>query len=209
MRFGEAAALRWRHYEPHVGPLGRLSIEASFSVKLHAEKATKTENSRQVPVSCRRARAARRDRRRRPQRVLAILPDARKPRWHLRGRADGSTIGVTMPTSRYHSFESGRDLNYYRADPNLRALLEHHLPASTLAWADGVLASLGERCGTVIVRRADQTDRVGHTLIRYDRHGRDISEIAYHPGWLANLDEVFDFGVVGWNYDAERLARYG
>ncbi len=50
LRFGEAAALRWRHYDPTITPLGRLLVERSFSVKKHAEKSTKTKRVRTVPV---------------------------------------------------------------------------------------------------------------------------------------------------------------
>ena len=31
IRFGEAAAFRWHHYDPHAEPLGRLSIAKSYS----------------------------------------------------------------------------------------------------------------------------------------------------------------------------------
>src|SRR5699024_4619392 len=42
-----------------------------------------------------------------------------------------------------------------------------------------------------------------------DKFGRNISEVDYHPDWLSNLNEMFDFGLVGWNYDEERLSEYG
>jgi len=111
--------------------------------------------------------------------------------------------------SAYRRYEAGRGLDYYDADPNLRSVLEVHLDRATLGWAEERLRTLGERCGTEIVGRADVYDRVGHELVRYDRFGRDVSRVAYHPDWSANLDEVFDFGLVGWNHDADRLARYG
>ena len=56
---------------------------------------------------------------------------------------------------------------------------------------------------------ADAYDRAGHELVRYDRFGRDVSRLAYHPDWLSNLNEAFDFGVVGWNHDPDLVARYG
>jgi alkylation response protein AidB-like acyl-CoA dehydrogenase len=111
--------------------------------------------------------------------------------------------------SRYRRYESGRGLDYYRADPNVAFVLDGLLPPAVRRWADEPLERWGQRCGTDIVRRADATDRRGHELIRYDRFGNDVSEIAYHPDWLANLDEAFDFGLVGWNYDDALLARYG
>jgi acyl-CoA dehydrogenase len=118
-------------------------------------------------------------------------------------------LDATTSPSRYARYEAGRGLNYYDADDNLRAVLGLHLDEATAGWAGEPLRALGERCGTVIVERADTYDRVGHELERYDRLGRDVSRIAYHPDWLANLDEVFDFGLVGWNADPGRLGRYG
>ena len=50
VRFGEASALRWRHYDAEMAPLGRLSIAKSYSTKLKAEKEVKTKVPRDVPV---------------------------------------------------------------------------------------------------------------------------------------------------------------
>jgi integrase len=50
IRFGEASALRWRHYDSEIGPLGKLSIARSYSTKLKAEKEVKTKTPRDVPV---------------------------------------------------------------------------------------------------------------------------------------------------------------
>jgi integrase len=50
IRFGEASALRWRHYDPKAEPLGRLAIARSYSTKLKVEKDVKTKVPRAVPV---------------------------------------------------------------------------------------------------------------------------------------------------------------
>jgi acyl-CoA dehydrogenase len=111
--------------------------------------------------------------------------------------------------SAYRVHESGRGLNYYTCDRELQATLDTYLDPVTRGWADEVLTALGERAGHELARRADVYDAAGHELVRYDRFGRDVSEIAYHPDWLTSLDEVFDAGLVGWNSDPERLAAYG
>jgi len=49
-RFGEAAALRWADYDPAARPLGKLTIEKSYSTKRRREKDTKTEVPREMPV---------------------------------------------------------------------------------------------------------------------------------------------------------------
>src|SRR5712664_4466723 len=50
MRIGEAAALRWRAYDPSLNPLGRLLIASSYNRKKKLETAVKTERPREVPV---------------------------------------------------------------------------------------------------------------------------------------------------------------
>lgn len=109
----------------------------------------------------------------------------------------------------YGRYESGRDLDYYEADPNLRLVLEGRLEVETMRWAQERLGVLGERSGRVLVHQADETDEANHELVRYDRFGREVSEVRCHPNWTANLNEVFDFGLVGWNHDEGLLGRYG
>lgn len=50
LRFGEAAALRWRSYDPTVEPLGRLTVAFSYDTKRRKVKGTKTDRPREVPV---------------------------------------------------------------------------------------------------------------------------------------------------------------
>ena len=50
LRFGEAAALRWRVYDTTLEPLGRLLVASSWHTRRREEKSTKTEQPRQVPV---------------------------------------------------------------------------------------------------------------------------------------------------------------
>ena len=50
LRFGEAAALRGRCYDPTLEPRGRLLVAVSWSTTHRVEKGTKTEQPRAVPV---------------------------------------------------------------------------------------------------------------------------------------------------------------
>lgn len=49
-RFGEAAALTWRDYDAVCSPLGKLTIDKSYSSKSHKVKCDKTDNPREMPV---------------------------------------------------------------------------------------------------------------------------------------------------------------
>lgn len=50
LRPGEAAALRWRHYEPTIKPLGGLTVATSYSTDRGATKRTKTRSVKLLPV---------------------------------------------------------------------------------------------------------------------------------------------------------------
>jgi integrase len=50
LRFGEAAALRWRSYQDDARPLGRFLVAASYNTKKRVEKSVKIERAREVPV---------------------------------------------------------------------------------------------------------------------------------------------------------------
>ncbi len=50
VRWGECAALRWKHYDTSARPLGRLRVGESYSVRLQRVKAVKTNVPREVPV---------------------------------------------------------------------------------------------------------------------------------------------------------------
>jgi integrase len=50
VRTGEAAALRWRHYDPTKQPLGELLVAVAYSTLRSREKTTKTDSSKHIPV---------------------------------------------------------------------------------------------------------------------------------------------------------------
>lgn len=50
VRHGEAAGLRWRHYDPTLEPLGKLLVARSYNTRKNREKGTKTDAVRHVPV---------------------------------------------------------------------------------------------------------------------------------------------------------------
>jgi integrase len=50
VRPGETAALRWRHYDPTIRPLGKLLVAKSYNTRKHREKSTKTDAVKHVPV---------------------------------------------------------------------------------------------------------------------------------------------------------------
>jgi integrase len=50
VRTGEAAALRWRHYDPAKKPLGELLVALSYNTRKNRAKGTKTDAVKHIPV---------------------------------------------------------------------------------------------------------------------------------------------------------------
>jgi integrase len=50
VRPGEASALRWRHYDAAIEPLGKLLVAFGYNTRKHRVKGTKTEVTKHVPV---------------------------------------------------------------------------------------------------------------------------------------------------------------
>ncbi|GGO76750.1 acyl-CoA dehydrogenase family protein [Nonomuraea cavernae] len=84
-------------------------------------------------------------------------------------------------TERYQG-AAGRD--WWSCDPSLRLLMRHHL-GDGYAWAEPHLAKLGALMGGPIARHAEETDRNPPRLEKYDRWGRDVSEVVMPPSFHA------------------------
>ncbi len=98
----------------------------------------------------------------------------------------------------YAEFEQAIGLDWYAVDPNLALLLDRLLPeADDRAFAEEHVAQFGRLVGGAIARRAEETDKNGPVLRRYDRWGLEIDEVVHHPTWLANKADLVRAGFVG------------
>ncbi|MFI0355212.1 acyl-CoA dehydrogenase family protein [Actinomadura sp. 9N407] len=82
-------------------------------------------------------------------------------------------------------YQGAVGLNWYTSDPTLRFLMRQHLGAEGLAWAEPRLTELGGLMGGAIAERAEETDRNPPRLEKYDRWGRDISQVVMPPSFEA------------------------
>jgi alkylation response protein AidB-like acyl-CoA dehydrogenase len=67
--------------------------------------------------------------------------------------------------------------NWYLCDPTLQLLMRRYLGADGLAWASPHLERLGALMGGTIAARAEETDKNPPRLEKYDRWGRDVSQV--------------------------------
>ena len=89
-------------------------------------------------------------------------------------------------TERYRG-AAGR--NWYDCDPTLRFLMRRHL-GDGFGWAEPRLREMGALMGGPIAERAEETDRNPPRLEKYDRWGRDISEVVMPPSFEAARRDI-------------------
>ncbi|MEV3923288.1 acyl-CoA dehydrogenase family protein [Actinomadura coerulea] len=89
-------------------------------------------------------------------------------------------------TERYRG-AAGR--NWYDCDPTLRFLMRRHL-GEGFGWAEPRLRDMGALMGGPIAERAEETDRDPPRLEKYDRWGRDISEVVMPPSFEAARRDI-------------------
>ncbi len=105
----------------------------------------------------------------------------------------------------YATYESAIGLDWYETDPNLRLLLDRHLPdPADRALADEYAARYGELCGGAIAVRAEVTDKHGPVLERYDHWGAEIDRVVHHPTWTESKDDLVRAGFTGLAQQAGR-----
>ncbi len=82
-------------------------------------------------------------------------------------------------TERYQG-AAGR--NWWRCDPSLRLLMRRHL-GDGYTWAEPHLDRLGGLTGGLIAACAEQTDANPPRLEKYDKWGRDVSQVVMPPSF--------------------------
>ncbi|MEU8146340.1 acyl-CoA dehydrogenase family protein [Nonomuraea sp. NPDC048901] len=82
-------------------------------------------------------------------------------------------------TERYQG-ATGR--NWWSCDPTLQLLMRRHL-GDGFAWATPYLEKLGALMGGTVAECAEETDRHPPRLEKYDKWGRDVSEVVMPPSF--------------------------
>ena len=111
-----------------------------------------------------------------------------------------------------------RGMNFFRADPQLRALLRLYLPQNLFAHLEPHFDHMGELAGGTLDELAEQADKNPPVLRPRDRFGRDEAWIEYHPAYREMERIAFgEFGlhamshrggVLGWPQPMPPIAKY-
>ncbi|HEY8215594.1 MAG TPA: acyl-CoA dehydrogenase family protein [Acidimicrobiia bacterium] len=105
----------------------------------------------------------------------------------------------------YASWDEAIGLDWYSVDPNLRLLLDRHLPdPGDRAFAEEHVTRYGSLCGGPVARRAEITDRNGPVLERYDHWGVEVDRVVHHPTWIESKADLVRAGFTGLSHHVER-----
>jgi alkylation response protein AidB-like acyl-CoA dehydrogenase len=118
---------------------------------------------------------------------------------YLRERVDDLPFGSEAKARRYATerYVGAVGRNWYRCDPTLQLLMRRHLGVEGLAWAEPRLVELGALMGGPIAERAEETDRHPPRLEKYDRWGRDISEVVMPETFEASRRDLIAHNFSG------------
>lgn len=84
------------------------------------------------------------------------------------------------------------DINLYDCDPALREALARE----GAGWAGANLAALGARLGTTAVLELGRLANLHPPVLQgFDRSGRRIDEVAFHPAWHALMGQLIEAGA--------------
>lgn len=104
-------------------------------------------------------------------------------------------------TERYQG-ATGR--NWWTCDPTLQLLMRRHL-GDGYAWAVPYLDRLGAVTGGLVAECAEETDRNPPRLEKYDKWGRDVSEVVMPPSFHAARDAMMDNNFLAPSFIQEAL----
>ncbi|WP_431912146.1 acyl-CoA dehydrogenase family protein [Nonomuraea jabiensis] len=102
-------------------------------------------------------------------------------------------------TERYQG-AAGR--NWWTCDPTLRLLMRRHL-GEGFAWAEPRLDRLGALMGGLVAECAEETDRNPPRLEKYDKWGRDVSEVVMPPSFHAARRALMEDNFTSPSFAAE------
>lgn len=99
--------------------------------------------------------------------------------------------------------------NFWSADIALQQFMRRRLPAALVDFAEGQLAEMGALAADFFDQRAALADRHQPVLRNYDRNGKRIDEIEFHPAYPEMVERAYGAGLVAFHYDESMRARFG
>lgn len=96
----------------------------------------------------------------------------------------------------YGDLDPDVGVNYWAVDPVLRREVRRTYSPADFEWARGRLSAFGESVGTQMAENSDVLDRHPPRLRTYDRGGKVINDVSYHPAQFENERLTYEAGAV-------------
>ncbi|HEY3141817.1 MAG TPA: acyl-CoA dehydrogenase family protein [Acidimicrobiales bacterium] len=103
-------------------------------------------------------------------------------------------------------YDGAVGLNWYSCDPTLQFLMRRYLGEDSLRWAEPHLQRLGALMGGPVAERAEETDRNPPRLEKYDRWGRDISQVVVPESFAKSKREIVESSFAQPEFEAAAKA---
>ncbi|MGI9053464.1 MAG: acyl-CoA dehydrogenase family protein [Ilumatobacteraceae bacterium] len=113
---------------------------------------------------------------------------------YLREPVDDLPFGSDAKARRYATerYVGAVGRNWYGCDPSLQLLMHRYLGPDGLRWAEPRLHELGALIGGRVAERAEETDRHPPRLEKFDRWGRDISQVVMPATFDASRRDLIE-----------------
>src|SRR5215467_76536 len=113
-----------------------------------------------------------------------------------------STLDSLMPTT--------EGINFFGADPDLSFLLRWHLSTVDYERAETILSGMGAIASQKMDRLAEEANRQGPVLVQFDKKGRRVDEVVFHPAYHELERVAFqDFAIAACSHREGALGWQG
>ena len=98
--------------------------------------------------------------------------------------------------------------NWFASEPALQRILHRQL-GEAFDRARPRLSEMGRAAANEVSQWAQVADRQGPRLVQYDREGRRIDEVEYHPAYRRMQQVAYGGGIVAAGYDPALAREHG
>ena len=95
-------------------------------------------------------------------------------------------------------------LNLWRDDTLLRVLVDQHLPSSH-QHDEGLLGQYGQIAGDALMAHGELANKNKPTLHTFDRYGRRIDDVEFHPSYHALMESAMQHNVHNYSWKHEGI----
>jgi alkylation response protein AidB-like acyl-CoA dehydrogenase len=119
-------------------------------------------------------------------------------------------LDLSHPNTSSDLMPDTQGINFYTSDPDLSFLLRRHLSDDDSERAHVLLTVMGQVASQRMDELAQIANRQGPVLVQYDKYGRRIDEVVFHPAY-SELERIAyeDFAIAACSHREDALGWPG